>query len=478
VKITVRVAVDSGDDTSERVETEVLALSRDELAPATLGLHLAEAHELLAAIQEAVVTAQVTRALDQHRHCPDCGSRFRRKDIKTIRLTTLFGAVSVDSPRYRTCACQVREVATFTPLTAILTEHTSPETVYMQARFAAMMSYHQAAALLGEVFPLGRTLHPAGVREQTHRVAARLEHERGPEDTAGFRCCPRDLETLPVPELPLVVGLDGGYVHSSAQTRRSDGWFEVIAGKSIPTGELGDSKCFAFVQTIETKPRRRLHDVLTAQGVQANQAVVFLTDGGEDIRELPRYLYPLSEHYLDWFHITMRLTVLTNTAKSLAPLPEVPDFAARIGADLQRLKWLLWHGNTVRADQMLSWLEDDLYVDDETENPPLVQVKLAKYLHEFAVYIRLNAHLIPNYGERHRRGEAISSAIAESTVNNVVSKRMVKRQQMRWSPAGAQLFLQIRTAVLNNDLAGHFHRWYPAFTHRGGRAEIEVDLTA
>jgi hypothetical protein len=234
VKITVRVAVDTGDDTTEPVETQVLALSRDELTPDTLGLHLAEAHELLAALQEALVNAQVTRALDQHRHCPECDTAFRRKDIKTIRLTTLFGVVAVDSPRYRSCPCRVREVATVSPLTTVLTEHTTPETVYMQARFAAVMSYRPAAALLGEVFPLGRTLHAAGVREQTHRVAARLDNERGPENTAGFSCCPRDLEDLPVPALPLVVGLDGGYVHSAAQTSRSNGWFEVIAGKSIP----------------------------------------------------------------------------------------------------------------------------------------------------------------------------------------------------------------------------------------------------
>ena len=33
-------------------------------------------------------------------------------------------------------------------------------------------------------------------------------------------------------------------------------------------------------------------------------------------------------------------------------------------------------------------------------------------------------------------------------------------------------------ADLNNDLADCFHRWYPAFTHRGGPADIEVDLAA
>ena len=34
------------------------------------------------------------------------------------------------------------------------------------------------------------------------------------------------------------------------------------------------------------------------------------TDGGEDIRDLPQYLNPQTEHHLDWFHVTMCLTVL------------------------------------------------------------------------------------------------------------------------------------------------------------------------
>ena len=51
-------------------------------------------------------------------------------------------------------------------------------------------------------------------------------------------------------------------------------------------------------------------------------------------------------------------------------------------------------------------------------------------------------------------------------VNQVISKRMVKKQQMRWTPRGAHLLLQIRTRVLNDQLAGDFHRWHPGFTHR------------
>ena len=47
---------------------------------------------------------------------------------------------------------------------------------------------------------------------------------------------------------------------------------------------------------------------------------------------------------------------------------------------------------------------------------------------EFAGYIRGNVARIPNYGERDRCGETISSAFVESTVNQVISKRMVNKQ--------------------------------------------------
>ena len=44
--------------------------------------------------------------------------------------------------------------------------------------------------------------------------------------------------------------------------------------------------------------------------MQPNQQVMFLSDGGDTIRDLQMYLCPESEHWLDWFHITMRLTVM------------------------------------------------------------------------------------------------------------------------------------------------------------------------
>ena len=58
--------------------------------------------------------------------------------------------------------------------------------------------------------------------------------------------------------------------------------------------------------------KRRLFELLAARGMLANQQVTFLTDGADDVRDLPLYLNPQAEHLLDWFHVTMRLTVLTH----------------------------------------------------------------------------------------------------------------------------------------------------------------------
>lgn len=117
---------------------------------------------------------------------------------------------------------------------------------------------------------------------------------------------------------------------------------------------------------------------------------------------------------------------------------------------------------------MLSWLEDNL----DSEDPGEAQRELAQYLAELARYIQANTAGIPHYGERHRYGEAISSAFMESTVNQVVSQRMVKKQQIRWSPTGAPLFLQVHTQVLNNDLTAHLPRPYPGFTHHSDPVKL------
>jgi hypothetical protein len=61
----------------------------------------------------------------------------------------------------------------------------------------------------------------------------------------------------------------------------------------------------------------------------------------------------------------------------------------------------------------------------------------------------------------------------ESTINQVIAKRFVKKQQMRWRPRGAHLLLQVRVHALDDDL----HTCSPqnsVMSCTGGREEVFV----
>jgi hypothetical protein len=195
--------------------------------------------------------------------------------------------------------------------------------------------------------------------------------------------------------------------------------------------------------------------------------VTFLSDGADDVRELPLYLSPESEHWLDWFHVAMRLRVMGQMAKGLVNEQNMTsahtedaeeEDTVDIGKELERVKWFLWHGNVTRALDTIEDIEGEL---DFKPHDGESRRKLVKDVREFRGYIEANRNFSPNYGDRYRHGEKISTAFAESAVNQVVSKRMVKKQQMRWSESGADNLLQVRTKVLNDQLRETFVRWYP-----------------
>jgi hypothetical protein len=265
--------------------------------------------------------------------------------------------------------------------------------------------------------------------------------------------CQRDWEELPRPDLPLTVGIDGAYVRSNERPIDAKRSFEIIVGKSIT--DDGRSRTFGSVQDYDEKPKRRLFELLKAQGMQMNQQVTFLSDGGDTVRDLQLYLNPQAEHLLDWFHVTMRITVMNQVAKGIKTKNEAMGTEAL--DILESVKWYLWHGNVFRALQEI----DSLSCSFDTDRATPEQTKLLKMVEEFDTYIRNNRPFIPNYGDRYRNGERISTGFVESTVNQVVSQRMVKKQQMRWSRKGAHLLLQVKTRVLDGEWRNTFERWYP-----------------
>jgi hypothetical protein len=458
VNVRVELVCIGADGTEQR--RDVMEIERAALAMETLGMNLNEGKAVLEGLQKLVVSQQVHEYLEQHRNCP-CGKRRTSKDAGSTPVKTVFGQIEVPNPRWNRCACEGTVPKTFRPIKAWLQGRTSPELVYLETKWASLLPFAKVADLLKEVLPVGDSTNQQTIRNHLHATAERIEGELGDERQMNlFEGSEEEWEQLPLPDGPITLGIDGGYVRAA----HKQGWFEVIAGKSVVAfrreegAEVPPAKCFGFVQTYDTKPRRRLWELMKSQGLQENQQVVFMSDGGENVRRVQEYLQPFSEHLIDWFHITMRLTVLQQQTKAL--IEERPPTGTDVSKRLASVKHLLWHGNT---DEALERVEDLGIELSLIQAHSASAKKVADGIGEFETYIRNNCEFIPNFGERRRQGETISTAFVESTINQVVSRRFVKKQQMQWTLRGAHLLLQTRTKVLNNELENTFKHWYPEF---------------
>ena len=491
MKIRIQVVIEHDDPASQPQFEDIACLERDpeKLQVEQLGLRLSEAKEVLAAVQTSLIKEQATQFMERHCCCQDCGAAYLKNGTHQLTVRTLFGTVKLASQRFYTCACKRDETPTsksFSPLAQQLPERTTPEFGYLQAKWASLMSYGLTSSLLEEVLPLSKRISTATLSRCIQRIAERTDSELGEEQAAFIEGCPREWEELPLPGAPLIVGIDGGYVHGREGTNRKANSFEVIVGKSM--APEGPSKRFGFVSDYDSKPKRRLYETLISQGMQMNQQVIFLSDGGDTVRELQLYLNPQAEHLLDWFHITMRLTVLSQFVKGLRIEREAQESKKKkkrkaeeeslfpspdeLEKQLERIKWYLWHGNAHDAIRLIEEIKDDLAWVEEVS--PSIQ-KLQQAIHEFHVYVTTNQSFLVNYGDRYRNGETISSAFVESTVNEVISKRFVKKQQMRWTKKGAQHLLQVRVQVLNQTLREIFCRWYPHLS--GASSSLEQEMT-
>ena len=152
--------------------------------------------------------------------------------------------------------------------------------------------------------------------------------------------------------------------------------------------------------------------------------MTFMTEGGDTVINMALHMAPASEHLPDWFHITMRLTVMKKYVKGLAH--HNPDASDALSRQPRQKRGFRWHGNLHDGQAVIEDLAIDLY-DNETDYASI------KALRKFV----------------------------ESTVNTMVGKRFGKRQQMRWSKQGAHLMLQTRSRTLDGTLRGKFEQWYP-----------------
>ena len=107
---------------------------------------------------------------------------------------------------------------------------------------------------------------------------------------------------------------------------------------------------------------------------------------------------------------------------------------------LRQIKGYLWNGNLHDGQLVI----DDLVADlEECETASEITKVLQKAANDILTYISNCAWMIPNYAERRRYGERVSTGFVESTVNTVLG------------------MLQPRTRTLDGTLRKKIEEWYP-----------------
>jgi len=263
VKITVQIVIEY-DELDEPIVDEIACLCRGDLLPESMGLTLAEGKGILANMQAVMVRRQAEEYVNRQRRCPDCGKWRSNKGQHEIVWRSLFGKIRIHSPRLYKCTCKPRKTKSFSPLAALLPERSAPELLYLETRWASLMSYGLTVDILADVLPMQTNTQT--VILNTQKTAEKMEGELGEEQYMFAHGCPAEWEELPSPDGRMTVGLDGGYVHARDGDDRKAGWFEVIAGKSVTWDE--EAKCFGFVHAYDEKPKRRLFELLQSQGLQ------------------------------------------------------------------------------------------------------------------------------------------------------------------------------------------------------------------
>ena len=114
-----------------------------------------------------------------------------------------------------------------------------PRNAIGAAKWASLIPFARAADLLKEVLPVGDLVNAETVRNHLQLTAERIEQELGEERQLNrFEGSEQEWERQPLPDGPITVGIDGGYVRAA----HKQGWFFEALGEFIDAEPLVDRK--------------------------------------------------------------------------------------------------------------------------------------------------------------------------------------------------------------------------------------------
>jgi len=429
--------------------------SWERLFDGDIGLSIDDGKKIMAALQSAVVSHEAETYSLFRRVCPDCHTFRPVKDYTTRRVRTVFGTVKVRNPRWVLCQdCYPGMVAAFAPLKEICPDRATPELMELTARLGSMMPYRQAAKVLAEFLPIEPTETHATVRKRTIKIGERLDDQVAREERhARSQTDERRQFEMQLPgdrRKEFVISIDTAHIRSTDPNSARN--FELVVARCGRggRGEPG-GRYFVTSSTSQRAIRDRALHALQEVGYRGFGDVTVISDGAEILKRLPRAMPKPTTHIIDWFHIAMKIQPMQQIADHMARSRSNPSEALpAIDRDIRAVKWRLWHGRIYRAIRDLEHLLVSLRASQGGGEFSIA--RLHSLGSQLLTYVRSNRGAIVNYGKRHRAGLRVATTLAESAVNSLVGKRMVKKQQMRWSLHGAHMLMQVRTAELNGEL--------------------------
>ena len=449
-----KISIEGSDEITRgsRFEFEI-EKNFDDLIDGSVGLSIEDGKTILASLQRHLVEQQCALYVLFRRHCQGCGGTRPIKDYSTRTIQAVYGAVTVQSPRRYPCRRCVPGVDfTITPVSDLCPDRATPELMALTAKLGALMPYRAAAEVIVDFLPGQSAKRYTTLRHRTLAIGKRLEEN---DERRMFiekvDTQERSQRELPLPgdlEREFLLSIDTAHIPQvrGCETRS----FEAVICHAS-RGEVGSDQgtLFAFSGTSRRRMRAEALLALKRLGYQGKGDVTVISDGEDCLKRLKSALPQPAEHILDWFHIAMKLRPIEQTALWFSRrLP--PNEAKELEEDVKAVRWRLWNGQADRALDLIGRLFHEVR-SAEQGNTAILQLRSG--LLNLRTYIEQNGGSIANYGARYREGKRIASTSAEASVNNLVAKRIVKKQQMRWTQNGANLLLQVRVALADGDLA-------------------------
>src|SRR3954469_15158667 len=274
--------VETGVEGSGRsVDVMVIDRSGDLGDIADLGLSLAQGKQLVAVVQQAIVTAQSRDHALRRPDCRTCTTPCQIKDYRPHQIATLFGQVTLRLPRFRCAGCGGAEAGHDWPAHC----RSTPELDQVRAEFSACLPYRVAAGVLEHLLPIDAGSDPETLRACTLKVGADLVNTAATNPAIAASA--------------ITLTLDSTFIRSCEAGQRH---LEVRLG-NVETSD-GVRQVFAAVAKTDTAIEALIWRGLADVGKTADTEITAFTDGCSGLRSILVDAGGTAPPYLDWFRAT------------------------------------------------------------------------------------------------------------------------------------------------------------------------------